>query len=106
MKLFLALAALTLAPLAAIDAADATTTKPNILWLVCEDSSVDWIHCYGNPEAKTPNIDAFAKQGFRYTHVYASAPVCAAQRSTWITGINSLSMGTHPMRSRYRIPHD
>lgn len=79
---------------------------PNILWLVCEDSNVHWIGCYGNPEAKTPNIDAFAKQGFRYTHVYASAPVCAAQRSTWITGINSISTGTHPMRSRYPIPHD
>lgn len=79
---------------------------PNILWLVCEDSNVNWIGCYGNPEAKTPNIDAFAKTGFRYTHVFASAPVCAAQRSTWITGINSISMGTHPMRSRYAIPHD
>ncbi len=80
--------------------------RPNILWLVCEDSNVNWFGCYGNPEAKTPNIDAFAKQGFRYTHVFASAPVCAAQRSTWITGINSISMGTHPMRSRYAIPHD
>ncbi|MBI3880835.1 MAG: sulfatase-like hydrolase/transferase, partial [Verrucomicrobia bacterium] len=80
--------------------------RPNILWLVCEDSSVNWIGCYGFPEAKTPHIDAFAKQGFRYTSVYACAPVCAAQRSTWITGINSISMGTHPMRSRYPIPHD
>jgi N-sulfoglucosamine sulfohydrolase len=80
--------------------------RPNLLWLVCEDSSLSWFGCYGNPEAKTPNIDAFAKQGFRYTNVFASAPVCAAQRSTWITGINSISMGTHPMRSRYPIPHD
>lgn len=80
--------------------------QPNILWLVCEDSNVNWIGCYGNPEARTPRIDAFAKQGFRYTRAYASAPVCAAQRSTWITGINSISMGTHPMRSRYPIPHD
>jgi N-sulfoglucosamine sulfohydrolase len=80
--------------------------RPNILWLVCEDASADWIGCYGNTEASTPNIDSFAKQGFRYTHAYANAPVCATQRCTWITGINSLSMGTHPMRSRYNIPHD
>ena len=80
--------------------------RPNVLWLVCEDASVDWIACYGNKEARTPNIDAFAKQGFRYTHAYASAPVCATQRGTWITGINALSMGIHPMRSRYPIPHD
>ena len=49
-------------------AADAPASRPNILWLVCEDSSVGWFGCYGNPEAKTPNIDALAKQGFRYLY--------------------------------------
>jgi arylsulfatase A-like enzyme len=80
--------------------------RPNILWLVCEDSNVNWFGCYGNSEARTPNIDAFAKQSFRYTHAFASAPVCAPSRSGWITGINALSLGTLPMRSRYVIPHD
>lgn len=101
MKPLAAILSLLIASLSAF-AAD----RPNILWLVCEDSSVDWIGCYGNKQARTPNIDALATQGFRYTHAYASAPVCATQRCTWITGINSLSMGTHPMRSRYPIPHD
>ena len=101
MKTLVAILVLLIAPWSA-RAAD----RPNILWLVCEDASVDWIGCYGNSEARTPNIDAFAKQGFRYTYAYANAPVCATQRCTWITGINSLSMGTHPMRSRYPIPHD
>ncbi|MFZ9935790.1 MAG: sulfatase-like hydrolase/transferase [Luteolibacter sp.] len=105
-KLFFILNALLLLAPAALQAADAPAPRPNILWLVCEDSNVNWIGCYGFPEAKTPNIDALAKEGFRYTNVYASAPVCAAQRSTWITGINSISMGTHPMRSRYPVPHD
>ncbi len=82
------------------------TEAPNILWLVCEDSSVDWFGCYGKTHAKTPNIDALAREGFRYTHTYASAPVCAPSRSTWITGINAVSTGTQPMRSRYPIPHD
>ncbi|HKK64080.1 MAG TPA: sulfatase-like hydrolase/transferase, partial [Bacteroidales bacterium] len=80
--------------------------SPNILWLTSEDNNVDWIGCYGNPYAETPNIDKLASEGFRYTHVYASAPVCAPSRSTWITGVNAISMGTHPMRSRYDIPHD
>ncbi len=101
----LVLRLLSLALLFAPGAAPAAD-RPNLLWLVCEDSNVNWIACYGNSEAQTPHIDAFAKQGFRYTNVFASAPVCATQRSTWITGINSLSMGTHPMRSRYLIPHD
>lgn len=80
--------------------------KPNILWLTCEDNSVDWVGCYGNPHADTPNIDKLATEGFQYMHCYANAPVCAPQRSTWITGVHAVSMGTHPMRSRYPIPHD
>jgi arylsulfatase A-like enzyme len=80
--------------------------RPNILWLSCEDNNVNWVSCYGNPQATTPHIDRLAQEGFQYMHCYASAPVCAPQRSTWITGINAVSMGTHPMRSRYPIPHD
>ena len=83
-----------------------TVSHPNILWLTCEDNSTEWVGCYGNPHADTPNIDKLASEGFRYTHAYANAPVCAASRSTWITGICSLSTGTFPMRSRYDIPHD
>lgn len=80
--------------------------RPNILWLTCEDNSVDWVGCYGNPHADTPHIDQLAREGFQYMHCYANAPVCAPMRSTWITGVHALSMGTHPMRSRYPIPHD
>ena len=80
--------------------------RPNILWLTCEDNNVNWVGCYGNPHAETPNLDALAKEGFQYMHCYANAPVCAPSRSTWITGIHAVSMGTHPMRSRYEIPHD
>lgn len=80
--------------------------KPNILWLTSEDNNVTWVGCYGNPYAETPHIDKLATEGFQYMHCYANAPVCASQRSTWITGVHSLSMGTHPMRSRNEIPHD
>lgn len=80
--------------------------RPNILWLTCEDNNVQWVGCYGNPYAQTPNIDRLAEQGVQYMHCYANAPVCAPMRSTWITGVHSLSMGTYPMRSRYQIPHE
>lgn len=80
--------------------------RPNFLWLTSEDNDVSWIGCYGNPKAETPNIDRLAAEGFRYTHAFANAPVCAPSRSSWITGLQALSMGTHPMRSRYPIPHD
>ncbi|MFT4546443.1 MAG: N-sulfoglucosamine sulfohydrolase, partial [Pseudoalteromonas tetraodonis] len=87
-------------------AAYAEQDKPNILWLTSEDNNVNWIGCYGNIHAETPNIDKFATEGFQYMHCYANAPVCAPSRSTWITGVHAISMGTHQMRSRYDIPHD
>ncbi|VGO16226.1 Arylsulfatase [Pontiella desulfatans] len=80
--------------------------QPNILWLTSEDNSAKWIGCYGNAQATTPNIDRLAAEGFRYAHCYANATVCAPSRSTWITGLQAVSTGTHPMRSRYPIPHD
>ena len=81
-------------------------TRPNILWLTSEDNSARWLGCYGNKFASTPNLDKLASEGFLYENCFANAPVCAPSRSTWITGIHAISMGTHPMRSRYEIPHD
>ncbi len=80
--------------------------QPNILWITSEDNNVDWVGCYGNPHADTPNIDKLASEGFQYMHCYANAPVCAPSRSTWITGMLAISNGTFPMRSRHEIPHD
>jgi len=80
--------------------------QPNVLWLVSEDNSASWIGCYGNETSKTPNIDRLAARGFQYMNAFASAPVCAPSRSTWITGINALSMGTQNMRSGYKIPEN
>ena len=80
--------------------------RPNILWLTSEDNSAAWLGCYGNEHSETPNIDQLARDGFQYTHAYANASVCAPSRNTWITGVMAVSMGTHPMRSFYNIPHE
>lgn len=82
------------------------TERPNLLWITSEDNNVQWVGCYGHPNADTPRIDQLAKEGFRYTHCFATTPVCGPQRSTWITGVHAVSMGTQPMRSRYPIPHE
>ena len=82
------------------------TNRPNILWLVAEDANVNWFGCYGSASATTPNLDQLARSGFRYVNAFATAPVCAASRSSWITGLYSLSTGTYNHRSRYDLPHD
>ena len=71
--------------------------RPNILWLTSEDNSAEWIGCYGNSLAKTPNIDKLASEGFRYTHVFANIAVCSPTRGSWITGMHALSLGIQPM---------
>jgi N-sulfoglucosamine sulfohydrolase len=88
-------------------AADSSANpKPNILWITSEDNSISWVSCYGSENVKTPAIDQLAREGFRYTHCFSNAAVCAPTRSTWITGMYAVSNGTQPMRSRNDIPHD
>lgn len=80
--------------------------RPNILWITSEDNGIAWVGCYGGTNAETPAIDQLAKEGFRYTHCFDNAAVCAPTRSCWITGMYGISNGTQPMRSRNEIPHD
>ena len=42
--------------------------------------------CYGHPRIKTPNLDAFARQGVRLTQCYAASAVCSPSRSAILTG--------------------
>jgi arylsulfatase A-like enzyme len=76
--------------------------KPNILWIVSEDNSAYYTHCYGNDFATTPNIDLLARQGFLFTHAYATCPVCAPARNSIITGAYAASNGNEQMRSTYK----
>ncbi|MGL4461336.1 MAG: sulfatase family protein, partial [Planctomycetia bacterium] len=71
--------------------------RPNILWISIEDASPN-LGCYGDAQAKTPVLDALAKESVRYTHAFSVAPVCAPSRSSIITGVHPTSLGTHPMR--------
>lgn len=78
--------------------------RPNILWIVSEDNTADYVGCYGNPHATTPNIDKLASEGILYTNVFSSAPVSAPSRNTLITGMYPTTLGTENMRSTYPIP--
>ena len=75
-------------------------SRPNILWVTSEDNSYHWIGCYGNEDAKTPNIDALAADGIRYKYAYSNAAVCAVARNTLILGRYACSTGTHNMRRK------
>ncbi len=84
-----------------------TNTQPNILWIVGENFDLD-LGCYGALNVSTPNLDALAEKGVRFTHVFSTSPVCAPSRSAFMTGMYQTSTDTHNMRSHrednFRLP--
>src|SRR5262245_10891028 len=76
----------------------ADRSRPNIVWIVCEDSSPN-LGCYGETQAITPTLDALAASGVRYTNACAVSPVCSVSRSGIILGMYPTSVGTHHHRS-------
>ena len=81
----------------------ANLKRPNFLWISTEDISAH-LGCYGDPHAKTPNLDRLAREGVRYSHAFVVAGVCAPCRSSVITGIYPTTLGTQHMRCRATLP--
>ncbi|MHC4993571.1 MAG: sulfatase-like hydrolase/transferase [Planctomycetota bacterium] len=89
-------------PLSAL-ATDTNPSKPNFLWITCEDISAN-LGCYGDEYAATPNLDRLASESLLYTNMYATAPVCSPARSCIITGVHAGSLGTQHLRSSIPKP--
>lgn len=73
-------------------------SRPNILLLMAEDMSPR-VGAFGDPVAVTPNLDALAEQGVRYTSVFTAAGVCAPSRAAHILGMHQISTGGQHMRA-------
>ena len=69
--------------------------RPNLLILFTDQQRHDAMSCAGNPEIRTPNMDALAATGVRFTQACTSTPVCVAAR---------MSMATGHRVSRHRFP--
>jgi arylsulfatase A-like enzyme len=78
--------------------------KPNILWVTIEDTSPQFIGCYGNADAKTPVIDKLAEEGVRFTNAFSTGTVCSPSRTAIITGVKTYRTGTGNHRSKYPVP--
>lgn len=77
--------------------------RPNILWLTSEDHGPE-MGCYGDPLARTPNVDALAAKGMIFSRAWSVAPVCAPARTAIITGMYPSSTGSLHMRSMVPLP--
>lgn len=92
--------ALITGPLRAADQSASTdASRPNIVWIVVEDASPH-VGCYGETTIETPNIDALARDGIRFTQAFVTCPVCSPSRSAMVTGMYQTTLGAHNHRSQ------
>ena len=78
--------------------------RPNIIWLVAEDQSVNFFPMYGDETIDLPNLSSLREDGILYENAYSPVPVCAPARSSIITGMYPTSLGTHNMRTYAEFP--
>lgn len=70
-------------------------TVRNILFVMCDQLRADYLGCAGHPAIRTPNIDALARRGVRFTNAYCQAPVCGPSRMSFYTGRYMMCHGAH-----------
>jgi arylsulfatase A-like enzyme len=65
--------------------AQAAESRPNIIIVLADDLGVGDVHCFGG-KVPTPNLDAMAREGTRFTQFYVASPICSPSRCALITG--------------------
>jgi len=58
----------------------------NILFIMSDEHSRRVLGCYGHPMVRTPNLDALADRGVRFTDAYCNSPICVPSRASFATG--------------------
>lgn len=77
--------------------------RPNIIWLMAEDMSLD-LECYGMKGVKTPNLNRMAEEGVRFDNCFVTNPICSPSRSAMLTGTHQLKINAHHHRSNRDVP--
>lgn len=62
------------------------STKPNFIFIFCDDLGYGDLGCYGNTVHRTPNLDQMAGEGIRFTDFYVASGVCTPSRAALMTG--------------------
>ncbi len=85
----------------------AAADRPNIILMMCDDLG------YGDPQSfnpdspiSTPNIDAMAADGLKFTRFYAAAPVCSPTRGSCLTGRHPYRYGIYNANTGHLKKHE
>ena len=74
-----------------------TPKQPNVIFILADDLGWMDLGCYGSDYYETPNFDALAATGVRFTSSYAASPLCSPTRASILTG-------QEPGRLRFTTP--
>jgi len=75
--------------------------RPNIVLIVSDDHGLETLGCYGNPVIKTPNLDAIAAEGVRFTNAFCTTASCSASRSVILSGMYNHANGQYGHQHSY-----
>ena len=77
------------------------TAKPNILFIAADDLSCA-VGCYGDPIAKTPNLDRLAATGTCFLNAYNQLPLCNPTRASVMTGLRPDTIKVYDLDRHFR----
>lgn len=69
--------------------------RPNLLFILTDDQGAWAMHCAGNSDIHTPNLDRLAAQGMRFENFFCASPVCSPARASILTGRIPSQHGVH-----------
>ena len=78
---------------------------PNIVVIFCDDLGYGDLGCFGHPTLRTPNLDAMAASGMKFTQFYSASPVCTPSRAALLTGRLPQRSGMCSDRRRVLFPN-
>jgi iduronate 2-sulfatase len=99
--LLLGFVAITLTLATFTPTARAAERRWNVLLIVSDDLN-NLLGCYGDPLAKTPNLDKLAARGVRFEHAYCAYPLCGPSRNSFLTGLYPNTTGIHENNQLFR----
>jgi N-acetylglucosamine-6-sulfatase len=68
-------------------------SKPNVLFILCDDLRPDALGCYGSKHVKTPHIDQLASEGVRFANTFCTTSLCSPSRASILSGLYAHTHG-------------
>ncbi len=76
--------------------------RPNIIVFLTDDQGYGDLSCMGTTDFRTPNIDAMANDGIRFSAMYSASPVCSPSRAALLTGRYPANAGVRAILAGHR----